>query len=109
MLFLSIFLTLFEIRGRTTQTPSIALLKVQGVQTRKETNFYMGKRVAYIYRATRRVKTPRSPGHTKIRVIWGRIVKPHGNSGVVRARFRTNLPPKAMGATLRVMLYPSNI
>lgn len=38
--------------------------------------------------------------------IWGRIATSHGNGGAVLARFTKNLPPKAMGATIRVMLFP---
>jgi large subunit ribosomal protein L35Ae len=39
--------------------------------------------------------------------MWGRVVRSHGDNGVVIARFAKNLPPRAMGATLRVMLYPN--
>ena len=66
-------------------------------------SFYLGKKVAFVYRAQREVRG------SKIRVIWGKITRPHGNSGVVRAQFRRNLPPKSFGASVRVMLYPSSI
>lgn len=33
-------------------------------------------------------------------------MKNHGNNGCVLARFKNNLPPRAMGSTLRVMLFP---
>ena len=88
-------------RARHTQNEQFALLKVKGVNEKKDASFYFGKRVAYIYKG----KSVRN--NSKFRVIWGKIVKSHGNNGLVRAQFAKNLPPKAMGATLRVMLYPN--
>jgi large subunit ribosomal protein L35Ae len=90
-------------RSIHSQNPNVALLKLEGVDTRDATSFYLGKRVAYVYRAPKAVKG------TKVRVVWGKIARPHGNSGVVRARFVKNLNPRSMGATIRVMLYPSNV
>lgn len=86
-----------------TQNPNVSLLKLEGVENREGAEFYLGKRVAFVYRARKAVKG------TKTRVVWGKVVRSHGNSGVVRARFVKNLNPRWMGATVRVMLYPSNI
>ena len=72
-----------------------ALLKLEGLNDKKETQYYLGKRVVYIYKTK-----------SGFRTIWGRICTQHGNNGMVRAKFLHNLPPRAIGATLRVMLYP---
>eukprot|EP00009_Paramoeba_aestuarina_P001601 CAMPEP_0201516888 /NCGR_PEP_ID=MMETSP0161_2-20130828/8114_1 /ASSEMBLY_ACC=CAM_ASM_000251 /TAXON_ID=180227 /ORGANISM="Neoparamoeba aestuarina, Strain SoJaBio B1-5/56/2" /LENGTH=121 /DNA_ID=CAMNT_0047914193 /DNA_START=133 /DNA_END=498 /DNA_ORIENTATION=+ len=89
-------------RGMRTHYPNTSLLQLEGVRDKAAARYYLGKRVAYIYRA-------RSEKGAAKRVMWGKITRTHGNSGVVRANFRHNLPPKSLGATLRVMMYPSKI
>lgn len=49
-----------------------------------------GKKLCYIYKA----KTKKKGTH--FRTIWGKVTRPHGKSGVVRAKFRKNLPPSSM-------------
>ena len=90
-------------RSREAQKPNQALLKLEGVNDTLGAKYYLGKRAVYIYKA------PTKAQGSKFRTIWGRIAKPHGSKGVVVARFKPSLPARAMGATIRVMLYPYTI
>ncbi|XP_011069703.1 60S ribosomal protein L35a-3-like [Sesamum indicum] len=90
-------------RSKSNQYPNISFIHIEGVNTQDEVAWYLGKCMAYIYNA----KVKKNGSHYGC--IWGKVVRPHGNSGVVRAKFKSNLPPKSMGARVRVFLYPSNI
>ncbi|KAK9127268.1 hypothetical protein Syun_016065 [Stephania yunnanensis] len=90
-------------RSKSNQYPSTSLIQVEGVNTKEEVSWYAGKRMAYIYKAN----VKKNGSH--YRCIWGKVTRPHGNSGVVRAKFKSNLPPKSMGDRVRVFMYPSTI
>ncbi|KAF9674646.1 hypothetical protein SADUNF_Sadunf10G0148500 [Salix dunnii] len=77
-------------RSKSNQYPNTSLVQVEGVNTKEEVAWYAGKRMAYIYKA----KVKQNGSH--YRCIWGKVTRPHGNSGVVRAKFKSNLPPKSM-------------
>lgn len=51
---------------------SYSLIKLEGVEDIKAANFYLGKKVAFVYRAKREVQG------SKIRVIWGKVTRTHG-------------------------------
>jgi len=90
-------------RGRRNSYEHTSLLRLDNVNDMDAAKFYCGKRVAYIYKAS----TAKSG--SKFRVVWGKVTRSHGSNGVVRAKFKTNLPTTSMGSSVRVMLYPSNV
>lgn len=95
-------------RSLRKQYRHTSVLRIEGVKERKAADFYLGKRVAYVYKSAKN-------GHAKHgvlggrRVIWGKIIKAHGNSGAVKAKFNPQLPPTTIGKRARVFLYPSHI
>jgi len=77
-------------RSKSNQYPNTSLIQIENVNSKEEVAWYAGKRMAYIYKA----KVKKNGSH--YRCIWGKVTRPHGNSGVVRAKFKSNLPPRSM-------------
>ena len=89
--------------GRRNTYHHTSLLAIDGVKDTDAAKFYLGKKVAFIYKA----KVAKAG--SKFRCVWGKVTASHGNVGVVRAKFSKNMDPKNIGSTVRVMLYPSQL
>jgi large subunit ribosomal protein L35Ae len=87
----------------TNQHAHTALIKIQGLQDKDDVDFYLGKKIAYIY------KGKSEKNGSKFRVIWGKVCRSHGNNGLVRAKFAKNLPAEGISNRVRIMLYPSRV
>jgi large subunit ribosomal protein L35Ae len=78
-------------RGRHTQRTNQFLLQVNGADTRAKASQYIGRRVVWT-----------APGRLK-KQIFGKITTPHGNNGVLRARFSRGLPGTAVGKRVELL------
>ena len=76
-------------RGRHTQKTNQFLLEVSGVDSRAKASQLIGKRVLWT-----------SPAKKE---IYGKISQPHGNNGVLRARFSKGLPGSAVGTRVEIV------
>ena len=75
-------------RGPKTQRSRECLIHFSNVRSRSEASQLIGRRVAW------------TDGKNN---IVGTIVSPHGNKGLVRARFRRGLPGQALGTTVKIV------
>jgi len=84
-------------------TPRLTSRVLFPAASQSAADFYKGKKLCYVYKAKTKKKG------TTYRTSWGKVTRVHGTSGVVRAKFKNNLPPSSMGGKIRCMLYPSTI
>ena len=92
-----------NLSARMNQTNHTSLIKLENVNEADAAKFYLGKKLCYVYKAKTKKKG------TVYRTSWGKVTRSHGTSGVVRAKFKNNLPPCSMGGKIRCMLYPSTV
>ena len=87
-------------RSRMSQVMNQALVTIHNTTDKAGAKWYLGKRVAYVY------KVKNTVNNTRFRVCWGKVINTHGHAGAVRVKFAKNITAKAIGSTVRVMLYP---
>jgi large subunit ribosomal protein L35Ae len=75
-------------RGRHTQKTNQLLLSVRDVDSRSAASKFIGKKVVW--------KTKSG------KVIAGKIASPHGNNGVLRARFSMGISGEVLGKELEI-------
>jgi large subunit ribosomal protein L35Ae len=74
--------------GRKTQRTNQILLSVKDVASREEAAAFVGKKVM--------IKTKSG------KEIHGKVASPHGNNGVLRARFVKGVPAEILGKDIEI-------
>eukprot|EP00578_Thalassiosira_sp_NH16_P009252 CAMPEP_0181120632 /NCGR_PEP_ID=MMETSP1071-20121207/24267_1 /TAXON_ID=35127 /ORGANISM="Thalassiosira sp., Strain NH16" /LENGTH=112 /DNA_ID=CAMNT_0023205315 /DNA_START=65 /DNA_END=403 /DNA_ORIENTATION=- len=92
-------------RGLRNQHNHTSLIKIKGVDSKEDTAFYLGKRIAFVTKAS----TPGGKNGSKFRGATVPSSATHGSNGVVKCKFARDLPPQSIGGRVRVMLYPSRV
>ncbi|XP_050370688.1 uncharacterized protein LOC126788715 [Argentina anserina] len=77
--------------------PKSTLIGIVGINSRKEAEWYTGKPVAYRYKNNVQKKI------SHYCCIWGKIIRPHGDFGILYAKFRSHLVPATI-VRLRVYI-----
>ena len=93
-------------RGKRTQYNSTSLIQINGVASKEEVDFYLGKRLAYVYKA----KTLKKG--TKFRVMWGKVRHSAHRTTGQQGMFQANLQYFGMHSiyiALQPLLYGSII
>ena len=75
-------------QGRHTQKTNQLLLSVKDVDTRSAAAAFIGKKVTW------KTKSGKE--------LVGKIASPHGNNGVLRARFSRGVPGEILGKELEI-------
>mmetsp|Transcript_33883 Transcript_33883/g.85667 ORF Transcript_33883/g.85667 Transcript_33883/m.85667 type:complete len:106 (+) Transcript_33883:30-347(+) len=84
-------------RGLRQQKISNVRIKIPNIKKEKESSFFLGKKVIFIQKNINKNKN---------KVIWGKIKKLHGRSGVFIAQFKKNLPPNSISANVKITYLP---
>ena len=82
-------------RGRHTQKMNQFLVEIEGCDSRAKGAQFIGKKLVWISTVKGKDNIPKK--------IFGIITHPHGNNGVLRARFSRGLPGEAVRTKVQIV------